>query len=373
MTTPNIRRLVEILSLKRAHGSVGERKFVEQILTPALKPYTMLTFDSKEAKQTGFVKHTSGEVLAYAVSINNPDGTFSPILWTSHIDTVHSANEDSRQMVIYDEPTQMIYKQDGKPLGADDGAGVWLMLEMIEARVPGTYMFFRGEECGGIGSSGMAAQSPELFASFTHAIAFDRKDNCSVITHQARGRCCSDAFATHFGDLLSGDRYTLAPDDGGTYTDTAELIDLIGECTNVSIGYYSQHTPNEILDVEFLLYLRDRVCSLTTDDLAALPTERKPGDPDDSWNRFSQYGWGWDYNSYNTTTPSTHTAPAPKKGKKAAKLTPSAPLDEIDVVNMRWRDLVRWVESAAPEDVADLLTQLAETIVYDMALKGEQE
>ena len=343
-TPKHIRRLLDILSLKRGHCSIGESKFIDQFILP--RNPTIY----KDSKQT----------LAYSVTIPNRDGTPSPILWTSHTDTVHLASEDAKQAIIYDADTALIYKSDGKPLGADDGAGVWLMLEMLDAEVPGTYMFFRGEECGGIGSSGMAALHPILFKGFTHAIALDRKDTCSVITHQARGRCCSDEFATFFGNMLSGNGYTLKPDNGGTYTDTAELIDLIGECTNVSVGYFSQHTPSEIQDVEFLLHMRERLCSLTAEALATLPSVRKPGDPDDSWGNYgNMYGWDWQYNK------------TPAKGKAKQLPAPIAtedryPADEFDVINMRWRDVVRWVQTAAPEDVADLLCQLAEDLAYNV-------
>ena len=52
-------------------------------------------------------------------------------------------------------------------LGADDGAGVFLMLEMIDANVEGTYIFHRGEERGGWGSSQIAELHADYIKQFT--------------------------------------------------------------------------------------------------------------------------------------------------------------------------------------------------------------
>jgi len=252
----------------------------------------------------------------------------------------------------------MMYKQDDQPLGADDGAGVWLLLELIDAGVPGSYIFFRGEERGGIGSKSVS-DNPECIPwlkSFDQAIAFDRRDTCSIITHQARGRCCSDAYASAFARLLTDITYDLKPDSGGVYTDTAELTHLIPECTNVSIGYYNEHSKAEILDVEYLLWLRDRLI-LQADLIHQLPITRDP-------TAFDYEDWGYGGFGYSS-----------KPSHKSAKSKPThkdfAPCDEYDVCNMSWRETAAWVEKAAPEDVADLLQYLAEELVYRTSMEQD--
>ncbi len=44
--------------------------------------------------------------------------------------------------------------------------------------------------------------------------------------------------------------YTL--DDSGVYSDSAEFADIYPECTNLSVGYFAQHTNDETQDIEFL-------------------------------------------------------------------------------------------------------------------------
>lgn len=203
-------------------------------------------------------------------------------MFTCHTDTVHSGGGLNAVRV-----DGRFWRADGAPLGADDGAGVALLCHMIDAGVPGYYMFFRGEECGGIGSKWLAANMPATFAAIDRAVAFDRADYFDVITHQAGGRCCSDEFANALCSALgTGDDWFI-PSDGGIYTDTAELIDLVPECTNVSVGYKNQHGKREEQDIEFLQRLAALAVAVAWDEL---PTKRDPKvpDTDDYWSR--QYG-----------------------------------------------------------------------------------
>ena len=343
--SPSIERLLDILTLRRGHGSVGERKLVEQVL----RPYDMTTLTDPK-----------GNPMAYTKVIgDNPT-----VLYTCHIDTVHPTTEDAKQVVHYDDVTELMYKSDNSPLGADDGAGVWLLLEMIREGIPGGYVFFRGEEKGGIGSKSVSenpAHTPWL-KTFRYAIAFDRRDTCSVITHQARGRCCSDEFAAALAETLTDAQFTLKPDNGGIYTDTAELIGLIPECTNVSVGYFSEHSPSECLDVSYLLWLRERMLLLGADVMPTLPVKRDPQAIDvDSWYSSSDY-WTQQYGtaspkSYNKQTRYVYDEPV---------IDPNdIVMDAHTLVEMRWREIVKWVQVAAPEDVADMLYDMAIELVYN--------
>jgi hypothetical protein len=73
----------------------------------------------------------------------------SPILWSAHTDTVHRMNGPTRQTVSYNPATGIVRlsKRSRKVsycLGADDTAGVFLLVCMIRAGVPG-----RVPPCGG--------------------------------------------------------------------------------------------------------------------------------------------------------------------------------------------------------------------------------
>lgn len=197
----------------------------------------------------------------------------APVLWSSHTDTVHK--QDGKQRLTY--AAGMLYLADKSPsncLGADCTVGVWLMRQMILRQIPGLYIFHHAEEVGGIGSDYIATKTPHLLNGIDYAIAFDRKGTNSVITHQFR-RCASDTFGNALAAQL-GPNFTL--DDGGTFTDTANYMDLVPECTNISVGYYSQHTTAEVQDVGFAAHLLNRLCAL---DPSALPVDRDPSNAGD--------------------------------------------------------------------------------------------
>jgi hypothetical protein len=48
----------------------------------------------------------------------------------------------------------------------------------------------------------------------------------------------------------------MKADDTGSYTDSNEFAFDVSECTNISVGYYSQHTAAERQDLAFLSRLR---------------------------------------------------------------------------------------------------------------------
>jgi hypothetical protein len=215
----------------------------------------------------------------------------SRTIFASHLDTVSSKHEPVKH--VLDGET---IRTDGTTtLGADDKAGVSIMIWMMKHKIPGTYYFFIGEEVGCIGS-GLAAKYGEFKGIYDRIISFDRRGTTSIITHQSWARCCSDAFADAFCAELNKSDYKLnyVKDDGGVYTDSAEFVDLIPECTNVSVGYYSEHTKNENQDIRHLVNLAS-ACLLV--DWENLPTKRNPAVYEGKTYK-STYSSGYSTSSY---------------------------------------------------------------------------
>ena len=142
------------------------------------------------------------------------------------------------------------------PLGGDDTAGVWLMLNLLSSGVPGLYIFFRGEERGSLGSHYMERNEPNILEGINKAVALDRRDYFDVITHQGGVRTCSDKFAKAIAKQLGGG---YKPCSGGVHCDSANLTYLVPECTNISVGYFQEHSNNEILDLDFIGKLYHRL------------------------------------------------------------------------------------------------------------------
>lgn len=345
--------LKDFLSTCRRHDSVGEGAVCRLLVN--------------EYHATPFGDDT-GEDYAYVIEVRSVEGILSPILFSSHVDTVHK--DGFTQEIDWDEVAGRVETMAGATgcLGADDGAGMWLLLEMVDAGVPGTYIFHRGEECGGIGSSGMEKEHDEFLKKFTHAIAFDRRGTGDIITHQWRGRCCSEVFANGLADLLNGKDKTFfhyRPDDGGTFTDTANYTELIPECTNVSVGYDHEHGPGEVLDLQHLFALRDR-CIEVFLDMPDLPVVRKVTDTDDDRSySFGDDHWGINSVASRRDRLMAHRDRATRAVGPIIASSPSLDptlVDEYDIIQMSTKKLRKLIKKN-PAGAAELLYNFATQLV----------
>ena len=216
----------------------------------------------------------------------------SDVMFTSHLDTATSALTQVNH--VFDGN---IIKTDGKSiLGADDKAGVTIMLYMIENKIPGLYYFFLGEEVGCVGSRKVAnVQKDEKIEGINKVISFDRRGNDSVITFQSSQRCCSDTFGEALSKQLNlaDDSFSYKNDPTGILTDSVQFIKIYSECTNISVGYKSEHTFSEQQDIEHLTKLAE-ACLLV--DWNGLPVDRDPSKTEyKSYSGYGGYGWDeWD-------------------------------------------------------------------------------
>jgi len=255
--------LCRALSIKRPHA------------TPAVDYFTQWMWDELPVHLQEYAHLDDCDNLHVDNRRNDPDAR---TLFVAHVDTVHRDTGPNKFT-----KTDKLWSAKDAPLGADDGAGCAMLMHLIHNDVPGYYVFTQGEECGGIGAKHLAKEHGDLLMQFDRAIAFDRRGIDSVITHQGYGRCCSDAFAQAVADSLNMDeRMMYLPDDTGVYTDTAEFVDHIAECTNISIGYALEHSAQESLDILHFTALSEAVLSVQWDKL---PTKRKAGEVEDMYNK----------------------------------------------------------------------------------------
>lgn len=164
-------------------------------------------------------------------------------------------------------------------LGADDAAGCYAALRMIEAGVKATFVFHRREEIGGRGSDWITANHADWCKGFDRVVSLDRRRTGDIITSQSTGTCCSDEFALALGDALGMGHKPAA----GIFTDSANYTHLVSECSNISVGYYNEHTTKETLDTHYLERLIERLCIVDWD---GLPVVRDPAaiDPWSLWD-----------------------------------------------------------------------------------------
>jgi hypothetical protein len=221
----------------------------------------------------------------------------SDVMFTSHLDTATSTVTTVTH--VFDDK---IIKTDGKSiLGADDKAGVTIMLYMIENKIPGLYYFFLGEEVGCVGSRKVAnVQKEKKIEGINKVISFDRRGTDSVITFQSSRRCCSDKFGEELSKQLNltDSSFSYKNDPTGVLTDSIQFIDIYPECTNISVGYYSEHTFSERQDINHLIKLAEACLLLNWNDL---PVERDPSKTEyKSYGGYGGYGWDdYDYDYSN--------------------------------------------------------------------------
>lgn len=240
----NQRDLAEMMTYQRCGGSAIEKEFIKKYID----------------RVTGMRVDKFGNRF---IKVGKTDTAF-----TSHTDTVHS-QRCGRQKVYIQEG--WAFTTGGDCLGGDDSTGVWLMLNMISDGISGLYIFHREEEAGGQGSQYVVSYAKNMVKDIKKIIALDRKGYKDVITHQGWQRTCSDKFAKALANQL-GSGYR--PSDEGIFSDTANYVGIIPECSNLSIGYFNAHTDDEIQDLSFARQLYHKLRRVNWN---ALPVERKPG------------------------------------------------------------------------------------------------
>jgi len=335
-------KLVTILRWKRPHDSTGEMAFCKWL--------------REEIAALGAVPQIDA-LGCIVASVPRPDGKKSAVLFSSHVDTMHGANcGTGKQELMYDMMMGQVFLDHasstaGACLGADDGAGVWMMLKMIEARKPGTYVFHRGEERGGLGSNAMLTKNREMLSEYEIAVAFDRPGTNEVITHQGGQRCASDKCADALVKELNANGMKYETSTKGIFTDTKVYRGVIPECFNVGVGYEFQHGPQECLNYVHLCDLLKAVMAIDWD---CLPVDRDPKAIEAPTFHGSWKGAGYDWMSEEVWERKV-------SAKKRDKFVPKpvqpmlSPIQELDGMSM---DDISWFCSDTPDEAANLMVSL---------------
>ena len=343
-----VRTLERALSHKRPHN------------THEVSNFTAWLFKQLPAKLKSFC-HVDG---AGNLHIDNRQSQYrhSKTLFIAHVDTVH---KDTGVNLI--KKTQTHWHANGAPLGADDGAGCAMLMHLIHSGVNGYYVFSQGEECGGIGAKFLAKNHADLLKQFDRAIAFDRRGIDSVISHQGMGRCASDTFCEALASALNqhNDNLMYSPDDTGVYTDTAEFVDDIPECTNISVGYYNEHGDRENLDIVHFAALAVAAAKVDWD---SLPVDRDPTVPD-----YKDYGYGYGYGKYDTAWWSGYGVYKDDKDDKDSKSSKNHQLDwyndEEYFATERLFDALYDAQAGYADDLINMIAECVYPEDPDMAVK----
>lgn len=335
--------LNNILTTKRAHNSTGELNFLKWL--------------HDHLKDIGRKPQAMAE--GCIVVENRPN----KVLFSCHVDTVHNTaiSDGSMQELFVDTAMGHVFLANPAPgcLGADDGAGVYILLRMLAADVPGTYIFHRGEERGGIGANGMLTKHAKWLEQFAQCIAFDRAGKEDIILTQGGQMCASVAYGDALSKDLAAQGLKYENCHKGSFTDSKVYRQIIRECINLSVGYEQQHGPGEYLDYEHLELLTEAAIKL---EWTKLPVSRNivPDVPKFQSNYL--YGQGlYDeddgYPDYKKTTAKISPI-APKKGKPLpAVVMPEAE----DLEHMNYEEIFEWTgDETLTEAICNLMVKNAE-------------
>ena len=354
--------LTTILEWPRSHNSESEKNFRQWVLgkvneyAPANSTSTILD---------------DGTILAEVIDGTTP----TTVAFACHMDTVDWAGVKGPKAIYYDQDFERVTLKEGSAggcLGADDGVGVWILLEMIKAAKPGLYIFHTGEECGQSTAKALVRKADDFLKGIDIIAEFDRPGLTDIVTHQRGGtRCASDKFAAALASKLNAaGALSLSQSTRGVYTDCYEYRGIIPECVNISVGYTQQHSKHEDLDVGFATQLLAAVIAI---DWNTLPVDRDPAVPEPTatptvWGKYRSGEFYDDlYDRYETPAQSK-PAPTP-----AAKKKDATPKDDRELATYKSAREVPWTTLDVEDDPEGAVKVIRDLTILAARLEAECE
>ncbi len=168
-----------------------------------------------------------------------------PICLVAHLDTVFKQPPSE---IYYDQEQKVMWSPQG--LGADDRAGVYAILEILNCGYRPSVVFTTDEEVGGIGAGELVNDFKDCpFVGLKMIIELDRRGKEDSVFYECDNpdfeKCVAEfGFVPNFGSF--SDISIIAPEWGVA-------------AVNLSVGYVDEHTTNERLYTDHLLLTIERI------------------------------------------------------------------------------------------------------------------
>lgn len=160
----------------------------------------------------------------------------TPIALVAHLDTVFPYG---KRKIYYDREAQVIWSPNG--LGADDRAGVFAILLIIQHGFRPTVIFTTDEELGCLGADQLVLDYPEPPWPINYIIQLDRQGANDCVFYNCNN-LEFEKYIEEFGFVS----------DFGSFSDISAICPTWGVAgVNLSIGYINEHTLQETLHVKF--------------------------------------------------------------------------------------------------------------------------
>lgn len=180
------------------------------------------------------------------------EGTI-PIALVAHMDTVFPSPP---REVYYDRSKNVMWSPDG--LGADDRAGVFAIIKILQRGLRPHIILTTDEEKGGIGAAALTTiyhQCP--FKDLRYIIQLDRQGSDDCVFYD----CNNEAFVNYVESFGFSESW-------GTFSDISYLCpDWKIAGVNLSVGYLREHSIAETLNVGWLLATIDKVCNMLSAEM----------------------------------------------------------------------------------------------------------
>jgi len=141
--------------------------------------------------------------------------------------------------IFYDSIKEVMWSPDG--LGADDRAGVYMILQLLKDGLRPHVLFTTDEEIGGVGAERFAIKYRSVLraTNIKYIMELDRSGSNDCVFYDCDNKRF-EKFINKFGFCT----------ESGTFSDISIVCPITGIAgVNLSVGYYYEHTTTEMLDV----------------------------------------------------------------------------------------------------------------------------
>lgn len=173
-----------------------------------------------------------------------------PVMLVSHLDTFF---KNPPINIYYDNKQSVMWSPQG--LGADDRAGVFAIIKILQDGYRPCICFTTDEEIGGVGANLLIKKYPKAPFNLKYIIELDRQGFLDCVFYG-----CDNPKFQKFVESY----YFIT--DWGTYSDIATICPKWGIAgVNLSIGYINEHEKIETLHMDALYATVEKVKNMLND------------------------------------------------------------------------------------------------------------
>lgn len=193
----------------------------------------LVSLPQRQVKQvmTNFLKKRYEKVIVhkdYLVAIGDV-----PIALVAHMDTVFKSPVSD---LYYDKTKNVMWSPDG--LGADDRAGVYAIIKILQDGYRPSVILTTDEEKGGLGASSLAETDCPI-PGLKYMIELDRRGTNDCVFY--------DCFNNDFVEYVESFGFI---EQWGSFSDISFLMGAWNICgVNLSVGYRNEHSTSETLHI----------------------------------------------------------------------------------------------------------------------------